>query len=195
MKLIQGGEREPLWVLRSPRRSSYSRKTRCRTTWCSRCPSRFWHPEIHILKYTNTHMHTHMPGNTKGGIITVLLTSCLTGLESAVWQLTFFVFICKTDQSKPVKQEVNGTVILPPFVFPAYARTHAHTHAKARTRTHAHTRTHVRTHPYLHTYTRVCMCVCVYGVFVYVQTVIRKVISKSFSLLYDLKKHSNKPFS
>jgi hypothetical protein len=36
-------------------------------------------------------------GNTKGGSITVLLTSCLTGLESAVWQLTILVFICKTD--------------------------------------------------------------------------------------------------
>jgi len=36
------------------------------------------------------------PGNTKGGSITVPLTSCLTGLESAVWQLTIFVFICKT---------------------------------------------------------------------------------------------------
>jgi hypothetical protein len=35
--------------------------------------------------------------NTKGGSITVLLTSCLTGLESTVWQQTFFVFICKTD--------------------------------------------------------------------------------------------------
>ncbi len=31
-------------------------------------------------------------GNTKGGSITVPLTSCLTGLELAVWQLTFFVF-------------------------------------------------------------------------------------------------------
>ncbi len=30
-----------------------------------------------------------------------------------------FVFICKTDYSKPVKQEVNGTVILPPLVLPA----------------------------------------------------------------------------
>jgi len=28
---------------------------------------------------------------------TVLLTSCLSGLESAVGQLTIFVFICKTD--------------------------------------------------------------------------------------------------
>jgi hypothetical protein len=37
------------------------------------------------------------PGNTKGGSITVPLTSCLTGLESAVCLLTIFVFICKTD--------------------------------------------------------------------------------------------------
>ncbi len=33
--------------------------------------------------------------NTKGGSITVPLTSCLTGFKLAV--LTFFVFICKTD--------------------------------------------------------------------------------------------------
>ncbi len=58
------------------------------------------------------------PGNTKGGSITVPLTSCLTRLESAVCQLTIFVFICKTDKYKLVKQEVNGTVILPPLVFP-----------------------------------------------------------------------------
>ncbi len=32
------------------------------------------------------------PGNAKGGSITVLLTSCLTGLESAVWHLTSFCF-------------------------------------------------------------------------------------------------------
>ncbi len=64
-------------------------------------------------------------GNTKGGCITVPLTSCLTGLESAVWQLTNFVFICKTDQSKPVKQEVNGIVILPPLVFPGWIDAHA----------------------------------------------------------------------
>jgi len=32
------------------------------------------------------------------------------------WQ--FFVFICKPDKSKPVKQKINSTVILPPLVFP-----------------------------------------------------------------------------
>ncbi len=50
------------------------------------------------------------------GSITVLLTSCLTGLESAVLQLTIFVFIYKPDKSK---LEVNCTVILPPLMFPA----------------------------------------------------------------------------
>jgi len=64
------------------------------------------------------------PGNTKGGSITVPLTSCLTGLESAVGLLTIFVFICKTDYSKPVKQEVNSTVILPPLVFPGTTNHH-----------------------------------------------------------------------
>ncbi len=43
------------------------------------------------------------PGNTKGGSITVPLTSSVSG---------------HTADSKPVKQEVNGTVILPPLVFP-----------------------------------------------------------------------------
>jgi hypothetical protein len=57
-------------------------------------------------------------GNTKGGSITLPLTSCLIGLESAVWLLTIFVFLCKTDKSKPVKQEINGTVIVPPLAFP-----------------------------------------------------------------------------
>ncbi len=66
-----------------------------------------------------TNRHTNKPGNSKGGSITIPLNSCLTGLELAVWQLTIFVFICKTDQSKSLKQEVNTTVILPPLVFPA----------------------------------------------------------------------------
>ncbi len=37
------------------------------------------------------------PGNNKRGSITVQLTSCLTGLESAVGLLIIFVVICKTD--------------------------------------------------------------------------------------------------
>ncbi len=39
----------------------------------------------------------NLSGDTKGGSIAVPMTSCLTGLESAVCQLTIFVFICKTD--------------------------------------------------------------------------------------------------
>ncbi len=58
------------------------------------------------------------PGNTKGGSITVLLTSCLTGLDYSVSLIKTKIVSCHTADSKPVKQEVNGTVILPPLVFP-----------------------------------------------------------------------------
>jgi hypothetical protein len=57
-------------------------------------------------------------GNTKGGSITVPLTSCLTGLDLSVLQMKTKIVSCHTVNSKPVKQEVNGTVILPPLVFP-----------------------------------------------------------------------------
>jgi hypothetical protein len=62
-----------------------------------------------------------MPGNTKGGSITVPLTSCLTGLDYSVLQLKIKIVSCHTADSKPVKQEVNCTVILPPLVFPVHA--------------------------------------------------------------------------
>ncbi len=58
------------------------------------------------------------PGNTKGGSITVPLTSCLTGLDKSVQQIKTKIVSCHTADSKPVKQEVNSTVILPPLVFP-----------------------------------------------------------------------------
>jgi hypothetical protein len=58
------------------------------------------------------------PGNTKGGSITVPLTSCLTGLDMYVLQIKTKNVSCHPADSKPVKQEVNGTVILPPLVFP-----------------------------------------------------------------------------
>jgi hypothetical protein len=57
-------------------------------------------------------------GNTKGGSITVPLTSCLTGLNQPVLQIKTKNISIHTADSKPVKQEVNGTVILPPLVFP-----------------------------------------------------------------------------
>ncbi len=57
-------------------------------------------------------------GNTKGGSITVLLTSCLTSLDESVLQMKTKIVSSHTAGSKPVKEEVNGTVILPPLVFP-----------------------------------------------------------------------------
>jgi hypothetical protein len=57
-------------------------------------------------------------GNTKVGSITVLLTSYLTGLDLSVLQIKTYIVSCHTTDSKPVNQEVNGTVILPPLVFP-----------------------------------------------------------------------------
>ena len=61
------------------------------------------------------------PGNTKEGSITVLLTSCLTCLDKFALQIKTKIVSCHTADTKPVKQEVNGTVILPPLVFPAYS--------------------------------------------------------------------------
>ncbi len=60
-------------------------------------------------------------GNTKGGSIIVPLTSCLTGLDKSVLKK---IVSCHTADSKPVKQEVNGTVILPPLVFPVFFLLH-----------------------------------------------------------------------
>ncbi len=58
--------------------------------------------------------------NTKGGSTTVPLTSCLTGLDWSVLQIKTKIVSCHTANSKPVKQEVNSTVIIPPLVFPAF---------------------------------------------------------------------------
>jgi len=51
---------------------------------------------VHAVEQS-THDPKIKAGNTKGGRITVLLTSCLTSLESAVQKLTVVVSICKTD--------------------------------------------------------------------------------------------------
>ncbi len=55
---------------------------------------------------------------TKGESIIVPLTSCLTGLVKSNLQIKTKNVSCHTADSKPVKKEVNGTVILPPLVFP-----------------------------------------------------------------------------
>jgi hypothetical protein len=54
------------------------------------------------------------PGNTKGASMTVPLTSCLTGLDKSVLKIKTKIVSCNTDDSRPVKQGVNGTEILPP---------------------------------------------------------------------------------
>jgi hypothetical protein len=60
---------------------------------------------------------------SKGGSITVLLTSCLTGLDKSVLQIKTKIVSSHTADSKPAKQEVNGTMILPPLVFPGQNNT------------------------------------------------------------------------
>jgi hypothetical protein len=77
-----------------------------------RAPKIDWIPRTALLtKWSNA-------GNTKGGSITVPLTSCLTSLDQSVLQIKTKIVSCHTADSKLVKQEVNGTVILPPLVFP-----------------------------------------------------------------------------
>ncbi len=59
-------------------------------------------------------------GNIKWGSITVPLSSCLTGLDWSVLHIKTTIVSCHTTDSKPVKQEVNSTVILPLLLLPAY---------------------------------------------------------------------------
>jgi hypothetical protein len=56
-------------------------------------------------------------GNTIGGSIIVQLTSCLIGFDLSVLHIKTKIVSCNTADSIPVKQEVSGTVILPPLVF------------------------------------------------------------------------------
>ncbi len=60
----------------------------------------------------------HLCREYQRGNITVPLTSCLTGLNWSVLKIKTKILNCHTTDSKPVKQEVNSTVILLPLVFP-----------------------------------------------------------------------------
>jgi hypothetical protein len=51
----------------------------------------------------------------------VPLISSLTGLDYSVLQIKTKTVNCHTTNSKPVKLEVNDTVILSPLVFPGWA--------------------------------------------------------------------------
>ncbi len=74
---------------------------------------------IHLFVCQAFRARTYLSqGILKGEVSLYHWPPCLPRLESAVWQLTIFVFIFKTDLSEPIKQEVNGTVILPPFSIP-----------------------------------------------------------------------------
>jgi hypothetical protein len=68
--------------------------------------------------YTSDFAVIFKSGNTKGRSFTVPLTSCLTGLDWSVLQIKAKIVSCQTADFKPVKQEVNSTVILLPLVFP-----------------------------------------------------------------------------
>ncbi len=64
-------------------------------------------------------VHTNdRAGNTEGGSITLPLNFYLTRLDRSVLQIKTKIVSCHTADSTPVKQEVNGTVIPPPLVFP-----------------------------------------------------------------------------
>ncbi len=71
--------------------------------------------ELQLLQLKNVnlwHIFILSPGTTKGGSITVQLTSSLTGLirDSSVLQIKAKIANSHTADSKPVKQEVNGTI-------------------------------------------------------------------------------------
>jgi hypothetical protein len=51
-----------------------------------------WADILTACRYSTSCPQLAPAGNTKGGSITVPLTSCLTGSELAVWQLTIFCF-------------------------------------------------------------------------------------------------------
>ncbi len=73
----------------------------CRLVYCSwKCKGGTMSPPILLAKWMGYQCCSWLwcmfcTGNTKGGSITVPLTSGLTGLESAVWQLTKFVLFPK----------------------------------------------------------------------------------------------------
>ncbi len=71
--------------------------------------------DFHCIRQLISPAKTFNQGILKG---TVPLTSCLTGLDWSVLQIKTEIVSNHTADSKLVKQEINGTVILPPLVFP-----------------------------------------------------------------------------
>ncbi len=56
----------------------------------------------------------HLPGNTKGGKFHCIVDLLFDWFGFVVLQIKTKMVSCHTANSKPVKQEVNGTVILRP---------------------------------------------------------------------------------
>ncbi len=92
----------------------------CVAKWGQTCQHLY--PSWECARATMQHIHKQSmfasTANTKGGSITVPLTSCLTGSDQSVLQIKTKIVSCHTADSEPVKQEVNGTLILSPLVFP-----------------------------------------------------------------------------
>jgi hypothetical protein len=72
-----------------------------------------------VLEATQ-HSLSDTVGNTKGGSITVLSTSCLTGWFGISCMTTDNFCFYLQNRLSQTKQGVNGTVILPPLVFPGH---------------------------------------------------------------------------
>jgi hypothetical protein len=67
-------------------------------------------------------MARRQQGILKEGSITVPLTSPFDWFGLVCFANKTYIVSCHTAaDSKPVKQEVNGTVLLPPLVFPAHS--------------------------------------------------------------------------
>ncbi len=60
------------------------------------------------------------PGNTKGGKHHCTIDLLFDWFGFSLLQIYTKIVSCHTANSKPVKQEVDGTVILPPLVFPVW---------------------------------------------------------------------------
>jgi hypothetical protein len=86
------------------------------------CKTRLGRWSLHSFLWTELIRKLVKAGNTKGGSITVPLISCLTGLDQPVLPIKTKFVSCHTADSKPVQPEVNGTVILPPLVFPGHGQ-------------------------------------------------------------------------
>ncbi len=79
-------------------------------------------PGANVIKHFSPSLLTFIAGNTKRGKYHCTIDLLFDWFGISCWPLTIIVSICKIDYSKPVKQEVNGTVLLRPLVFPAHSK-------------------------------------------------------------------------